>query len=189
MKKILVLTSLIIAAVLLFSGCQAAEPEAQAPEELITQYSGIITEVNDDEMLVYEFTDYNGEMVARTDEETIIDDSLKPMIKPDNLITFTTDGIMTRSIPPQVIVVSIDAILEGVVFEGTVSEVSEDAITVDTTYPRTDKMIAIITPDTVFAEGVSEDIKVGNTIRFETTGLMQPSEPAQMNVVRFIKNE
>ena len=190
-KRILVLTSFIITAVLLISGCQAAQPEVQPPEELplVTQYTGIITEVNDDEILVYEFSSYNVEMVARTTEETIIDDSLISLIGPDNLITFTTNGIMTRSIPPQVIIVSVDSILEGVVFEGRVSEASEDAITVDITYPRTDIMIARITPDTVFAEGVSEEIKVGNTVRFETTGLMQPSEPPQMNVVRFIKNE
>ncbi len=111
------------------------------------------------------------------------------MIKPDNLITFTTNGIMTMSIPPQVIVESINVILEDVVFEGRVSEVSEGEITVDITYPRTDRMITGITPDTVFAEGVSEDIKVGNIIRFETAGIMTLSEPPRMNVVRFTKNE
>lgn len=190
MKKILILTSFIITTILLISGCRAAGPEVQTSEELplITQYTGIINEVDSNEMFVYTFAGYNGEVLAKISEETKIDDSLKSMIKPDNLITFTTNGIMTRSIPPQVIVVSIDSIIENVVFEGTVSEVSEDAITVDMTYPHTDKIIARFTPDTVFAEGVSEDIKAGNTVRFETTGLMQLSEPAQINVVRFTKN-
>ena len=104
-------------------------------------------------------------------------------------VLFTTNGIMTRSIPPQVTVVSIDAILEGVVYEGTVSEILENAIMVDMVYPRNDKIIARITPDTAFAEGVSEEMRTGNTVRFETNGLMQPSEPPQMNVVRFTKNE
>ncbi len=192
MKKLLIFIIFAIASVLIFSGCQAAaQPEAETPEELplITQYSGIINEVNENEMLVYEFTGYNGEMIARWNEETKIEDSLKPLIKPENLITFTTNGIMTMSIPPQVILVSIDAILPGVVFEGTVSEVSDNAITVDVTYPRTDKLIARIIPETAYAEGVSEDIEIGNTVRFETNGIMQPSEPAQINVIRFTRND
>jgi uncharacterized membrane protein len=191
MKKILILTSFIITAILLLSGCQVAEPEAEVPEEqpLITQYSGIINEVRENEMLVYVITEYSGEMIARWNEETKIDDSLKPLIKPDNLVTFTTNGIMTRSIPPQVIVTSIDSVLEGVVFEGTVTEISDNSITVEMTHPRKDRVIARITPDTVFAEGVSEDIKVGSIVRFETNGMMQPSEPPQVNVVRFTKNE
>ncbi len=61
---------------------------------------------------------------------------------------------------------------------------SEWALVPDSFYIGSDQLI-----NTVFAEEVSEDIEVGNTIRFETTGLMQPSEPAQMNVVRFTKNE
>ena len=67
MKKILILISFIIAAVLLISGYQDVEPEDKAPEKqsLITQYTGIINEVNDNEMLVYIFVGYNGEMVAR----------------------------------------------------------------------------------------------------------------------------
>ena len=191
MRKILILTSFIMVAVLLFSGCQAEEPNEQGPEDipLITQYTGIINKVKGNEMLVYVFTGYNGEMVVRTNEETIIDDSLKLMIRPDNLITFTTNGMMTMSVPPQVIVVSINVILEDVVFEGRVSEVSEGVITVDISYPRIDKMIAGITPDTVFADGVSEDIKVGYIVRFETTGIMTLAEPPRMNVIRFTKNE
>ncbi len=192
MKKILILASFIIFAVLIFSGCQvAAQPEAEGPQELqpITQYRGIIGEVSGNEMLVYAFEGYNGEMVARWNEETKIDEALKPLIKPENLISFTTTGLMTMSIPPQVIVTSIDFIMEGVVFEGTVAEVSEDSITVNTTYPRTDRMIARIIPETAYADGVSEDIVAGNTVRFETNGIMQPSEPPQINVIRFTKNE
>ena len=191
MKKNPILTSLIIVVIFLISSCQAGEAEDKAQEQmpLITQYTGIINEVNTNEILVYVFISYNGEMIARINDETIIDDGLKTMIKPDNLITFTTDGIMTMSAPPQVTVASINVILEGVVFEGKVSEISEDIITVDITYPKSDRMIAGITPDTVFADGVSEDIKVGNCIRFETTGIMTLSEPPRMNIVRFTKNE
>ena len=191
MKKILIFTSFIISAILLLSGCQAADTGLEGPEEqpLITQYRGIINEVRENEMLVFVIDGYNGDMIARWNEETKIEDSLKPLIKPDNLVTFTTNGIMTRSIPPQVIVSSIDAVLESVVFEGTVTEVSDDSITVKTTYPRTDRVIARITPETTFTEGVPKDIKVGSIVRFETNGLMQPSEPPQVNVVRFTKNE
>jgi len=195
-----------IIAALVFFGCKAAEPvdplpegedvlqETQEPVQeakppLTQRFTATINEVSVDELLVYAFIGYQGEMVVRIDEKTDIDQNLKAIIKKDNQITFTTDGMMTMSIPPQVVAVSIDSIIESVVFEGIVSEVSDDRITVDTTYPHSDRLIARIAPDTVFAEGVSGDIQVGNTIRFETTGLMQPSEPAQMNVVRFTKNE
>jgi len=191
MKKILILTSFVIVAVLIFSGCKIAQPVVQPPDEqlLITQYSGIINEVKENGILVYVFEGYNGEMIAKINEETKIDESLVQMIKPDNLFAFKTNGIMTKSIPPKVIIMSIDTILEGVVFEGIVSDISKDVITVDITYPRTDKIIIGITPEIVFAEGVSNDIKVGNIIRFETTGIMTLSEPPRMNVVRFTKNE
>jgi hypothetical protein len=191
MKKILVLTSLIIALFLLVSGCKAdkAKDNALGEPPLITQYTGVINKVSANEMLVYVFIGYSGEMIARINEETIIDDSLKLMITPDNLITFTTDGTITMSAPPQVTVASINIILEGVVFEGRVFRISGDIITVDITYPKSDRMIAGITPDTVFADGVSEYIKVGNIIRFETAGIMTLSEPPRMNVVRFTKNE
>jgi|GEM_PF-4172031 len=192
MKKLLVFIVFVITSVLILSGCQAAaQPEAEGSEEqpLIAQFRGIIDTVNGNEMLVYAFEGYNGLMVARWNEETKIDESLKPLIKPENLISFTTSGIMTMSIPPQVIATSIDFLMEGVVFEGTVVEVSEDSLAVSTTYPRTDKLIARIIPETVYAEGVSEDLKIGNTVRFETNGIMQPSEPPQINVIRFTKNE
>jgi uncharacterized membrane protein len=192
MKKLLVFIVFAITSVLILSGCQAAaQLEAEGSEEqpLIAQFRGIIDTVDGNEMLVYAFEGYNGLMVARWDEETKIDESLKPLIKPENLISFTTSGMMTMSIPPQVIATSIDFLMEGVVFEGTVVEVSEDSLAVSTTYPRTDKLIARIIPETVFAEGVSEDLKVGNTVRFETNGIMQPSEPPQINVIRFTKNE
>ena len=193
MKKLLIIISFLVAIILVLSGCQvaAAQPEADSPEELplITQYRGIIDTVNGNEILVFAFEGYNGEMVARWNEETKIDENMKPLIKPENLITFTTSGIMTMSIPPQVIMTSIDFIMEGVVFEGTVTEVSEDSITVDTTYPRTDRMIARIIPETAYADGVSEEIKVGNIVRFETNGIIQPSEPPQINVIRFTKNK
>jgi hypothetical protein len=191
MKKILVLTSLIIALFLLVSGCKAdkAKDNALGEPPLITQYTGVINKVSANEMLVYVFIGYSGEMIARINEETIIDDSLKLMITPDNLITFTTDGTITMSAPPQVTVASINIILEGVVFEGRVFRISGDIITVDITYPKSDRMIAGITPYTVFADGVSEYIKVGNIIRFETAGIMTLSEPPRMNVVRFTKNE
>ena len=193
MKKLAIIISLIVAAVLILSGCQTAvQPDAEEGSgelPLITQYRGIIDTVSGNEMLVYAFEGYNGEMVARWNEETKIDEALKPLIQPENLISFTTSGIMTMSIPPQVIVTSIDFIMEGVVFEGTVVEVLEDSIVVDTTYPRTDKMIARIIPETAYAEGVSENIKAGNTVRFETNGIMQPSEPPQINVIRFTRNE
>jgi hypothetical protein len=132
-KKILILTIFIFTIVFFLSGCQVANPEAQSPDEqpLITQYIGIINEVNENEILVYVIDGYNGEMIAMIDEETNIDDSLKQMIKPDNLISFKTNGIMTRSIPPQVIVVSIDSILEDEIWskvEIDLSAIDEDGL-------------------------------------------------------------
>lgn len=186
-------SALIIAVVLATSqilGCVSTEVKPTAPPIANSvRYVGNIVEVSGDTLKVFAFDGYRGMIVVRLSDETAIDPALKAKLKIGNQITFLTNGTMTRSEPPQATATAVKSVLEGILYRGRVAEVRDGAILVSTTYPRTDSIVARLNGNTVISQGVNASFQVGNAIEFETNGLIQPSEPAQVQMMRLVKNQ
>jgi hypothetical protein len=169
-------------------GCTATQPTSTNPAPVKDfSFSGVIVSLSGNEITVYVYEGYRGLMVLHVGDKTAIDAALKKNLQANALITFTTDGSSTKSLPPQATALTIKSVTAPAVYKGVITEVTKDRILIRTSSPAQDIIAGKITARTSYATDVYLPFFVGDVIEFVPSPVMQPSEPAQIEMLRILR--
>jgi len=192
MARLIRALALALVATVLLAGCSASKPQdkgavpAKPPE---VTYAGNIFAVSGSSLSVYVYEGYRGVVVVHVSDKTAIDAAMKSKLKAGNYIAFVTDGRLMESEPPQANALVVKSVVEGVLIRGRVTAVGEGQVTVETTAPRTETLVARTTDRTLITGGVDSRMAVGSLLEFEIAPVVQQSYPARAEIIRLLKND
>lgn len=171
MKKviltILAVALVAIAAVVLCNVATTKEVETTVQPEEVVYLEGVVTEVTEEYFVMQEKE--RGEIQVNVSGESLFEGVTAETIKVGQYAYVVYNGMMTRSLPPQVFAMQVTVNLVG----GTVLEIGEGSVTIS----QENGEAILFLP-----EGAPE-LTVGDEIIASTTGTMTMSIPPQMTAM------
>ncbi|MGN0779219.1 MAG: hypothetical protein ACI4MJ_08745 [Aristaeellaceae bacterium] len=179
MKKILalMLTAMFaLTGIAAFTGVNNATATEDAPE--VYEVSGVIAEITDAYILLEDAD--SQQFQANLSEDTHMELAEDDVLAVGDAITVTYNGMMTRSLPPQIAALSIARAALPEVYEvsGVVTEITEEYVMVEDTDGQ--QLQINLFEDTQMDFDAEHVLTVGESITVTYNGMMTRSLPAQI---------